>query len=253
MSQVWQVSWAHPKFGHLLASCSFDHKVIVWKEVADGVWQQAYASPPSLHSASVNSCAWAPHELGLVLACGSSDGSLSFITCGADGSWGAQKVENAHLMGVTAVSWAPPQPPGSLVTPGSGAALVRRLCSAGCDNLVKLWSCGDGSRGWAMESELRGHVDWVRDCAWAPNLGMPRDTIASAGQDGRVYIWSHSDAGGWSSKLLLEGKAVVWRVSWSAFGNVLAVADGNDSVTLWKEAVDGQWAQVADADAPATA
>ena len=38
---VWQVTWAHPKFGSLLASCSFDHKVIVWKEVQRGQWIQA--------------------------------------------------------------------------------------------------------------------------------------------------------------------------------------------------------------------
>ena len=29
---VWQVSWAHPNFGHILASCSYDGKVIIWKE-----------------------------------------------------------------------------------------------------------------------------------------------------------------------------------------------------------------------------
>jgi len=29
---VWQVTWAHPKFGNILASCSYDCKVIIWKE-----------------------------------------------------------------------------------------------------------------------------------------------------------------------------------------------------------------------------
>ena len=29
---VWQVAWAHPKFGDILASCSYDGKVIIWKE-----------------------------------------------------------------------------------------------------------------------------------------------------------------------------------------------------------------------------
>jgi len=29
---VWQVAWAHPKFGHILASRSYDGKVIIWKE-----------------------------------------------------------------------------------------------------------------------------------------------------------------------------------------------------------------------------
>jgi WD40 repeat protein len=37
---VWQVSWAHPRYGSLLASCSFDHRVIVWKEGPDGQWLQ---------------------------------------------------------------------------------------------------------------------------------------------------------------------------------------------------------------------
>jgi protein transport protein SEC13 len=32
---VWQVAWAHPKFGSLLASCSYDRKVIIWKETND--------------------------------------------------------------------------------------------------------------------------------------------------------------------------------------------------------------------------
>ena len=29
---VWQVAWAHPKFGHILASCSYDGRVLIWKE-----------------------------------------------------------------------------------------------------------------------------------------------------------------------------------------------------------------------------
>jgi protein transport protein SEC13 len=27
---VWQVAWGHPKFGSLLATCSYDRKVIIW-------------------------------------------------------------------------------------------------------------------------------------------------------------------------------------------------------------------------------
>ena len=96
-----------------------------------------------------------------------------------------------------------------------------------------------------------GHADWVRDVAWAPNLGMPKNTIASAGQDGKVLIWTQSEpAGPWAPTLLCDFGAPVWRVSWSVFGNVLAVADATNAVTLWKEAVDGQWAQVS-ADAAA--
>ena len=29
---VWQIAWAHPKYGHILASCSYDGKVLIWME-----------------------------------------------------------------------------------------------------------------------------------------------------------------------------------------------------------------------------
>lgn len=36
---VWQIAWAHPKFGCMLASCSFDNTVIIWKESDGGFGQ----------------------------------------------------------------------------------------------------------------------------------------------------------------------------------------------------------------------
>ncbi len=37
---VWQLSWAHPKYGNILASCGFDKKVSVWKETKPGEWNE---------------------------------------------------------------------------------------------------------------------------------------------------------------------------------------------------------------------
>ena len=61
---VWQVAWANPKFGSILASCSYDRKVILWKEGPDtNVWSQFQVFTE--HEASVNSICFAPFELGL--------------------------------------------------------------------------------------------------------------------------------------------------------------------------------------------
>ena len=75
---VWQVAWAHPRFGSILASCSYDRKIILWREEAPGTWVklEEYAS----HDSSVNSVCWAPYELGLILAGGSSDGTISVLS-----------------------------------------------------------------------------------------------------------------------------------------------------------------------------
>lgn len=264
---VWQVAWAHPKYGHILASCSYDGKVIIWKEQtgqAGGGW--AKIKEHTLHDASVNSVSWAPHELGAILACASSDGKISVLTFKNDGQWGADMFIG-HAIGCNAVSWAPAVQPGSLIAPqpadGQPAVGVKRFASAGCDNLVKIWAFREDTQTWAEEDVLDGHTDWVRDVAWAPNIGLPRSYIATASQDRTVLIWTKDTPTAPWVKTALDPSAsgaagaaaggapgrfpdVVWRVSWSLAGNILAVSCGDGKVTLWKENLKGVWECVSD-------
>ncbi|OCH87118.1 vesicle budding-like protein [Obba rivulosa] len=255
---VWQVAWAHPKYGSILASCSYDGKVLIWKEQQPGAW--ARIKEHTLHKASVNSVSWAPHELGAILACASSDGTISVLTFENDGQWGADVFEG-HAIGCNAVSWAPAVHPGALFAqaqPGAPPASVKRFASAGCDNVVRIWAFREDTRTWAEEDVLAGHTDWVRDVAWAPNIGLPRSYIATASQDKTVLIWTKDNANAPWAKTALDPSAgvpgaapgkfpdVVWRVSWSLAGNILAVSCGDGRVTLWKENLKGGWECVSD-------
>ena len=89
--------------------------------------------------------------------------------------------------------------------------------------------------------ELEGHKDWVRDVAWAPTV-LQKSYIASASQDKTVRIWTSgaSRPNEWKSTVL-NFDAVLWRVSWSLSGNVLAVSGGDNKVSLWKENLKGEW------------
>jgi len=140
---IWQISWAHPKFGVILASCSYDRKVCVWKEASNANWTKIYEYDK--HESSVNSIAWAP-----------ATGSMTSSSASAS------------------------------------AAAVKRIVSGGCDNLVKIWRYSDAENSWKLEETLENHTDWVRDVAWASNIGLPTTTIASCSQDGTVFIWSRS-------------------------------------------------------------
>lgn len=249
---VWQVSWSHPKFGNLLASCSYDRRVRIWKENTRNEWTCVYTYED--HESSVNSVAWAPHEFGLVLACGSSDGFISILAYTESGTWEKEKFR-AHSIGVNAVSWAPAVLPVAPAAAGGAQvapALTKRLASAGSDNLVRIWRFLEGENKWRAEEKdkLTEHQDWVRDVAWAPSVGLPSSTIASCSQDGTVIIWTQDDPNaGWVSKKLAKpGNEPVWRVSWSVTGNVLAVSGGDNKVHLFKETPEGEWVLLSSLD-----
>ncbi|KAJ3121503.1 GTPase-activating protein S13 [Physocladia obscura] len=252
---VWQVAWAHPKFGVVLASCSYDAKVLIWREY-NGIWSKV--TDHQVHSSSVNSVSWAPHEYGLILACASSDGTISVITCKEDTTWESQTFV-AHAMGVNSISWSPSAVAASLLssaqTQQNNAQNPKRLVSGGCDNLVKIWR-QDESGAWKEEAFLSGHTDWIRDVSWAPSVGLTTSYIASCSQDRKVLIWtkdasaSPSSAAQWKSKPLkadLFGD-VVWRVSWSHAGNILAVSCGDNKVTMWKENLEGEFDLIGEAN-----
>ena len=49
-----------------------------------------------------------------------------------------RQIDGAHTLGATAVSWAPAEPKGSLVSGKPPGQPVKRFVSGGCDNAVKV-------------------------------------------------------------------------------------------------------------------
>lgn len=231
---VWQVAWAHPKFGSILASCSYDGKAIIWKEQPE-TRQWCIIAEHAVHQASVNSVLWAPHELGAVLLCTSSDGKVLVVDFQDDGTT-AHVIFDAHAVGANSALWAP-------VAKDSP---VRRFVTCGSDNLAKIWR-REGTT-YVVEATLAGHTDWVRDVCWLPSV-VARLLIATASQDRTVLIWSH-EGGEWkSTPLTLEKFAdVCWRASWLMSGNILAVSGGDNKVTLWRESLLGGWELAGEVD-----
>ena len=285
---VWQVSWAHPKYGVLLASCSFDGSVIVHREQRPGSWSILHHAT-ALHESSVNGVAFAPHEFGLMLATASSDGRVAVVKHLPNHTWSVEYISDCPT-GVNAVCWAPygsyinmaamnidssttediiaqqqPLPDLSLQLP--------RIATAGCDNCMRIYVCNEQGR-WTLEyttpigsSAVVGHTDWVRDVAWAPCLLPNHNTIATCSEDRTVIIWNQPPASS-SSASTTSGTAMsewigtvmhtfddpVWRVSWSVTGHLLAVSSGDSNVTLWKASLNDRnhWIQVPTSADPST-
>lgn len=239
---VWQVAWAHPKFGVVIASCSYDRKVCIWKEESPGQFNKVFEDVTA--EASVNAISWAPHVFGLVLAAASADGHVTVYSYSPEQKQWQTARFLAHNGGVNAVSWGPETPAGSLVS-GQPIRFLRRFVTGGCDNRIAVWAFDENKQSWEEQKSFDGgnnkHEDWVRDVAWAPSLGLPSSTIASCSEDKTVAIWTEDASGVFKRAQVLKFEHKVWRVSWSVMGNILAVSQGDQKVTLWKESLDGSW------------
>eukprot|EP00894_Picocystis_sp_ML_P002629 jgi/Pico_ML_1/53146/g3749.t1 len=167
---VWRVSWAHPTYGSLLATCSFDATAAVWQEVAPNRWDRVYVTPSNLHQSSINAVEWAPHQVGLCFACGSSDGTLSIVSQRTDGGWDAQKIPDAHALGVTSVSWAPFQADGTVI----------------------VWTLGDASQDWQKHV-----VQQVDVPVWSVSWSLTGDILACSDGNNNVNLWKEALDGEW--------------------------------------------------------
>mmetsp|Transcript_78259 Transcript_78259/g.239354 ORF Transcript_78259/g.239354 Transcript_78259/m.239354 type:complete len:358 (-) Transcript_78259:19-1092(-) len=229
---VWKVAWAHPKFGSLLASCGYDMRVIIWKEVGTQ-WQKAFVE--GSHSASVNDVAFCPWEHGCRLACASSDGTVSVLTyVAAEARW-ARTTFQAHACGAQSVSWMP-------AVPRDNHGPVMRLATGGCDNSVCIWKCEDEVWTQEMPALLPAHTDWVRQVAWRPD---GTSTVASGSWDKTVVIWKQEmDGQPWRQMAKIAAPGKVEGVAWSVTGSILVVSSDEGETVLYREAHDGRFEEI---------
>lgn len=246
---VWKVAWAHPTFGRILASCSYDKSVIIWRpssQQSPQKWQKWFVDDS--FASSVNTVQFYPaanNGNALELMAGCADGSIRIYAL-QNKSWSqVNRIDEAHIGGVNAISWATPS---RLVMAAAdaqnGGAPAKRFVSGGCDNMVKVWRLEPEANEYRVVAELKQHEDWVRDVAWSPiPCSASHAVIASCSEDKTVLIWKgHNGKFAASEKIELPAK--VWSVSWSELGNILAVTFGENTVQLYKEGNKGKWQNV---------
>lgn len=246
---VWSVQWAHPRFGCIVGSCGYDGRINIYKEVQTGKFDIIYTSIKP--ETSVNSISFAPHQCGLVLCAGRSDGTISVYARRDDSQWD-EWTWLAHHTGVNAVSYA--SQPIYNAQQSTQQPVHRSLksdckfVSGGCDNKLRIWKFDFTTNQWNDSTQFnteQHHTDWIRDVQWSPSMGIPSNLIASCSDDKSVCIWYEDTATQiWSKVKTITFNDKVWKLSWSVMGNILAVAQSDNIVTLWKENSTGEWINI---------
>lgn len=256
---IWQISWADPSCGNLIASCSYDKSIKIWSEED---CKLINAHTMNKFECSVNCISWAPPECGIMLFAGLSSGNIIILKyVENENIWSQQEIK-AHKSSVNAIKIS------------SSSVLIRsesqsksgksakssnkleadddtneeiiegkiRFVSCSCDNTILEWA--REKEGW-VSKEVGSHDEWVRDVAWASgNLGLNYERIVSGGEDNMVKIWiKKGPDANWELESQIDRQAPVWRVGFNPMGNLLSVCSGDNSTSLYKEEAvgTGEW------------
>lgn len=98
-SSIWKISWAHPKFGELIAVGSFCKKVAIFQFRGNEWVEVAFHES---HEASVNEVIWAPYYFGLKLFACSSDGFFSLLEI-KDNNW-STRLFRGHELSINSIA-----------------------------------------------------------------------------------------------------------------------------------------------------
>eukprot|EP00795_Rhopilema_esculentum_P001855 gene1855-16348_t len=254
---VWKVTWAHPEFGQVLATCSFDRTVSIWEEqVGDsGVyasgrshWVRRSALVDS--RASVTDVKFAPKHLGLIVATCSKDGVIRIYEAPdmMNLSHWSLKDEIHTKMACSCLSWSPSRVHPIMLAVGSDDS------SNNTEPKTHIYQLNDK---WLKIPSITSSTDPVHDVAFAPNVGRPHHLLAIAGKDVQILAIrpSSRDVTNAGIPTKMEGSVAavfkdhdtqVWRVEWNITGTILASSGDDGCIRLWKANYLDNWKCIAE-------
>ncbi|CAG0898372.1 unnamed protein product [Darwinula stevensoni] len=259
---VWKVTWAHPEFGQVLATCSFDRTATVWEEIVTSASSTQQAHPThwvkrtSLVDSrtSVNDVKFGPKHLGLQLATCSADGIVRIYEAPDVmnlSQWSLQHEINCKLQ-CSCISWTPlktwSSPP--MIAVGSDEPNL----TAGPKTFIYEFQCTDSPQ-WVRVDSLKEVTSPVHDLSFAPCLGRSFHILGIASRDVllikiKPLPKETSQASGETSSSkyeitilarLPDHPPTAWRVAWNLTGTILASTGDDGNMRLWKANFDGRW------------
>ncbi|XP_022177717.1 nucleoporin SEH1-A-like isoform X2 [Myzus persicae] len=243
---VWKVTWAHPDFGQVLATCSFDRTAAIWEEILGESDENGTVLRHWVHRAnlvdsvtSVTDVKFGPKSFGFNLATCSADGVLRIYEAPDAmniAEWPLQHEVSLKLPS-SCLTWNP-----LLSTNPIGMIAVGSDDNSNTTN-SKVFICeyNKVSRRWAKTKSVTSVEHPVHDMIFAPNMGRSFYLLAIATNNVRILKLRPIVGAARDFPYTIETAAqfndhlsTVWRVAWNITGTVLASSGDDGCVRLWK-------------------
>lgn len=220
-----KVKWAHPDFGSIIATSSYDKTVIIWEEPKSNPFFQSQDSPDQIENKAwtiraklsdskevIEDIKFAPKSKGLLLATASSDGIFRIYEAPDImnlGSWQILSTNKVNSNGISALSWSQNNMHPLMLAIGckddsqtkkvsaNNKVFDEKYKSLHDDNLLMIYS--ENKEEWKLLKYMTfpqltektldyQHKQTVNDVAWGPVMGRSFDILASCGKEG-IFIW----------------------------------------------------------------
>lgn len=188
---VWKVTWAHPEFGQILATCSLDRTAIIWEEVLDATIDTKRSSDQTSHWAkrvqlvdsrtSLTDIRFAPKHLGLMLVTCATDGHVRIYEAPdiTNLSHWSLKDEFGCKMSCSSITWNQSRIHAPMLAIGSDDA-------NNPSPKVLIYEYNEHLRRWIKVDAVASATDPVHDLSFAPYIGRSYHLLGIASKNVQI-------------------------------------------------------------------
>ena len=242
------LSFSHPCYGTYLASCGKDKKLIIWKEKSKNNYENIFEYK---HNSEITSCKFSPYEYGIIILCGTKDGTISIHELQKNTQIFINKIiKNDENCCINSVDWAPALPPMNLDDSDDDEniendKILEKMKFIICDNNknLKIYEANDGTiESFYLKTEIK--LDAIaKDVAFLNFSGYTELTFAVGLDNGECLIYKFIGEN-WEKRGIIKVNGSINKVCWSLCGTYLGISYYNGIVSFYRENMDETWVEV---------